>query len=296
MLNYYKILGIENFSSVEMAKEAYRSRIREYHPDVSNSEQAKEITQYLNEAKNILTDPEKKINYDQQLQMAYYLEIQKLYRKQSKLRTIAWRRKERDELEKLASKKKWEAFNKVLPLPLRLVVLCILAVIGLYTFYTNYFVTYNGNEMIWASLGITIFVLSISALTNQIYTHYYIASLTRAFRYSYERIITLWFILLVFGAPVLVSFTNEYRKGYQLSYYAIEAEADLIFNAEKVDGRIRRIDVLYRYEVDGHEYVKKMDDSELDNIQRDHGGKINIKYSKLNPSISEPVFHTGTSL
>src|SRR5690606_22626784 len=63
---YYKVLGVEKNASQDDIKKAYRKLARKYHPDLNpNDEDAKKRFQEINEANEVLTDPEKRKKYDQ---------------------------------------------------------------------------------------------------------------------------------------------------------------------------------------------------------------------------------------
>lgn len=62
--DYYQTLGIEKDASPEDIKKAYRKLVRKYHPDVSKHKDAKEKTQEINEAYDVLGDAEKRTAYD----------------------------------------------------------------------------------------------------------------------------------------------------------------------------------------------------------------------------------------
>lgn len=65
-IDYYKILGIDKKASASEIKSAYRKLARKYHPDLNpNDTDAKRNFQQINEANEVLSDPEKRKKYDQ---------------------------------------------------------------------------------------------------------------------------------------------------------------------------------------------------------------------------------------
>lgn len=65
-IDYYKILGIDKTASREEIKKAYRKLARKHHPDLNpNDKNAKTNFQQINEANEVLSDPEKRKKYDQ---------------------------------------------------------------------------------------------------------------------------------------------------------------------------------------------------------------------------------------
>ena len=63
--NYYKILGVPEDASEEQIKKAFRKGARKYHPDVNpDNSEAEENFKKLNEAYQVLSDPEKRQKYD----------------------------------------------------------------------------------------------------------------------------------------------------------------------------------------------------------------------------------------
>ena len=65
-IDYYKILGIDKTASLKDIKNAYRKLARKYHPDLNpNDKDAKKNFQEINEANEVLSDPEKRKKYDQ---------------------------------------------------------------------------------------------------------------------------------------------------------------------------------------------------------------------------------------
>lgn len=63
--DYYKILGVERGVTGPELKRAYRKLARKFHPDVSKEPDAEKRMKEVNEAYEVLGDPEKRAAYDQ---------------------------------------------------------------------------------------------------------------------------------------------------------------------------------------------------------------------------------------
>jgi DnaJ-class molecular chaperone len=63
--DYYKILGVEKSADAKAVKQAYRRLARKHHPDMNpNNKGAAERFREINEAHEVLSDPEKRRRYD----------------------------------------------------------------------------------------------------------------------------------------------------------------------------------------------------------------------------------------
>src|SRR5512138_1627573 len=64
--DYYEILGVKRDASPDDLKKAFRHLARKYHPDLNKgSKEAEEKFKEINEAYQVLSDPQKKAEYDQ---------------------------------------------------------------------------------------------------------------------------------------------------------------------------------------------------------------------------------------
>jgi len=62
--DYYKTLGVPKNASTEDIKKAYRKLARQHHPDVNKKPEAEKKFKEINEANEVLSDPEKRKRYD----------------------------------------------------------------------------------------------------------------------------------------------------------------------------------------------------------------------------------------
>jgi molecular chaperone DnaJ len=62
--DFYEVLGVKKDASADDIKKAYRQLALKFHPDVNKSKEAEEKFKEINEAYAVLSDPEKKKQYD----------------------------------------------------------------------------------------------------------------------------------------------------------------------------------------------------------------------------------------
>ncbi|MBQ4605602.1 MAG: DnaJ domain-containing protein, partial [Clostridia bacterium] len=64
--DYYEVLGVDKSSDENTIKKAYRQLAKKYHPDMNPGDAEAEVKfKEVNEAYDVLSDPDKKAKYDQ---------------------------------------------------------------------------------------------------------------------------------------------------------------------------------------------------------------------------------------
>ena len=64
--DYYDVLGVSRNADASTIKKAYRKLAKKYHPDTNQGDaRAEQMFKEVNEAYDVLGDPEKKKMYDQ---------------------------------------------------------------------------------------------------------------------------------------------------------------------------------------------------------------------------------------
>jgi curved DNA-binding protein CbpA len=63
-MTYYELLGVSSNATEDQIRQAYRAKVRRYHPDVNRAPNAGQLTALLNEAWSTLGDPRARAKYD----------------------------------------------------------------------------------------------------------------------------------------------------------------------------------------------------------------------------------------
>lgn len=61
---FYSVLGVDQDADTQTIKQAYRERVKDHHPDVSDAEDAEQIFKRLTDARDVLVDASSRKQYD----------------------------------------------------------------------------------------------------------------------------------------------------------------------------------------------------------------------------------------
>lgn len=106
-MNPYHILGVSTTATDQEIKRAYRDLVKRYHPDRQSAEASHEQIALVNQAYDILSDPQKRAEYDRGYASLFYVVEQEdpleAYKREYKRKR--WAREKKERAEKLARKK-----------------------------------------------------------------------------------------------------------------------------------------------------------------------------------------------
>lgn len=281
MTNYYTILGVANYASIQEVKEAYKAKIKLYHPDINIAPDAEEISKHLNLAKEYLGTAEAKDAYDQKLKLAYLLEKQRIARthQETKLTTNLHKRMQRSkEARKWRIKIRYENSLKYLSKPFRLWGCVLLTLWGLQLIYSHYFFYYGSLDRLLVFIGVGIFFLGASLGASEVYTRFVIRSIAQKVPNNFEQKIGITYVSVFLLGLGMVAGLNEYRANYHLTHHSAYTTATIDFAASLYGQTV------VRYEINKKVYFKKLN-VDLRKIVRLKDGKTIVKYAEVNPLI-----------
>ncbi len=126
MATYYQIIDISQNASQDDIKKAFRKKAKRLHPDVNKSKGAKEKFQQLNEAYQVLTDPNKRRLYD--IRLRHGIVVKKVYYRPASTRPASPVYKEREARYAQRESESSSPYEKIVDR----VLFIVLLIIGLY--------------------------------------------------------------------------------------------------------------------------------------------------------------------
>lgn len=130
-MDYYQILRIKHSATLDEIKHAYRKLAISYHPDKNSDPQAENIFKEVNEAYDILSDPEKRRKYDLRLQYSLIEPVEE--QTKPKHRDPAYRPDRPKVYRKSEGQRVREMMQEYLPLAQKSILLCFIISIILLT-------------------------------------------------------------------------------------------------------------------------------------------------------------------
>ena len=167
-ISLYGILQVRDYCEIPEIKKAYRSLALKYHPDRNNDTGAPEMFRKLNEAYQVLGNPESKIRYDTYLStgMTYtgFVIPEATDIRKERMKWYIRYRQEADAREDVENVARYEKWAQRFPVVWRLILLSITIFTGTVYISTSWF---QRGSKIFA--GIVILFVSLLMLWNELY-------------------------------------------------------------------------------------------------------------------------------
>jgi len=280
LINFYRILQVDDFSGINDVKRSYRRLAKKYHPDASSDPETSELFNLVNTAYSTLSDPRTKLRHDNELRQA--LEYDRS-RRDLDIDSEAIKAKQRQWAER---QRRYETHtyalkDRAFPFKYRIAFALVCALWGLQLIYSHWFVNLETYSTWFLTAGITVFVGSSIFMLSSLFTYYRMRSIVENRPINYESISWSIFLGLFLAGPCLILGLNTIRKSYHLEKYGV------VERAEITDVRYSR--VIYTFSPNGDERITKsgiLKDGHIFDLNQHW---IMIKYSKADPRITRLV-------
>lgn len=286
VFDYYKLLGVNYNATQTEIKKAFKAKALQYHPDKNpNNPQAEEYFKHLNNAYSTLTNNDKKLLYDRQLNIILTVGKQNYDAAQAEKRKRRGRERANPKTQEQINKEiidEFEEFDRKFPYIWRVAITTFIGLAGLITVYNSWYyneVYVKGIFVIFG--GFALFLTGASLLGNYIYLKMRVNFVREKMSYSYEKAGVRAFFLIILACPMILAATLKIKKTYHLNNYAVQT----IGNVHSFNFQNNK--VIYEFKANGITYRKTVD---VDNdFRTTPGNYIKVEYSSEDPAINRVV-------
>lgn len=273
-------MQLEPFADVSLVKKKYRELAILYHPDKNpKNKHAEEYFKVITQGYTILNEPSRKQQYDMLLRN--YLQARNIANPViTQKRDLRERIRRNREIRRQRIIDDYVKTENELPHRYRLWLGILTFVSGVLMAYNNWFVNYLQYDVIFVIIGFMLFGLGSYLIANNIYRR---EAFKKALKAKYEPVsgrAVGFFVGSFLGVPFLFLFFTSFMSGFQLNHYP---DYTLVRNITVVQD-----EVLYTYTVDDIEISRKTGARKGMDYKRYN--RMRVKYSRINPNISELVF------
>lgn len=276
--NFYQLMGIDWFSDIEIVKKKYKELAKKYHPDTQpRDKNVEEYFKILTQGYHLLSNQDNKLIYDQQLKAFYQKNEHKEYSKTLDLKEKIKRNEERKK-QKIINNYLKE--DETLSFKYRLLGSVLLYAWGVLIVYNNWFINYLSYNIIIAFIGFLIYGTGCYLISNNLFKKEQFNAVMNLneIPQSFKAVQT--FLKLFILSPIVFLVIVYTSSTIQLKYFYDFAPIKEV-NADQNE-------VVYIYKVDENEMMRKIEADPFKNYNNKK--KLRVKYSKINPLISELVF------
>lgn len=280
--NYYQLMEIEQYADAAVVKRRYRELALLYHPDKNpNNKVAEEYFKVLTQGYNILSEPDKKEEYDYLLKQYYDKRTanEEPSRPVSKQADLREKLRKHAELQRRRIIVEYENTEQNLSHTKRYRLSVLVFITGILICYNNWFLNYLNFKIMYIVVGSFLFGLGAYMVANIRYKNrIYQAAMAGQ---DINKVIgpVRLFVVLFLITPVFFLMLMQLTKVVHLNYFYEVTVVDRVGHFNDM--------VTYNYVVDGEEISRQTDAIPYyDYSDKSH---LRVKYSRINPNISELV-------
>lgn len=275
-------MEIEQYADAATVKRRYRELALLYHPDKNPSNKvAEEYFKVLTQGYNILSEPDKKAEYDALLKQYYTKKANSpdAGRAVNKQADVREKLRKHAELKRKQIVVEYENAESVLSHKKRYHLSLSVFIIGILVCYNNWFLNFLNFKIMYILLGSFLFGLGAYMIANIRYKNriYQVAMAGQ----DINKVIgpVRLFVVLFLITPVLFLMLMQLTKAVHLNYFYDVTVVDRVVHYNDL--------VTYNYVVNGEEISRQTDAIPYyDYSEKKH---LRVKFSRINPNISELV-------
>lgn len=272
-------MELDTYAEVDAVKKRYRALAKLYHPDRNpKNKHAEEYFKILTQGYNILSEADKKAEYDALLRNYYSRKPEKstVESKEDEVRKKVRRHRENKRLQFIED---YVRAENEFPHRYRFVISIMVFFSGILMCYNHWFINLLNYHILYIVLGSFLFGLGAYLTAENVYKRRSFKKAMRIEAYGEEAGPVRLFILLFFMTPLVFLGLMEVTRTVHLKYfYSITVVKKVLnFNDE----------LTYNYEVNGEEISRRTEAIPGHNY-KDLSG-LRVKFSRINPNISELV-------
>ncbi|MDP2174954.1 MAG: J domain-containing protein [Bacteroidota bacterium] len=280
--NYYQLMGIEWFSDINLIQKKYKQLAKIYHPDKNPSDpNVGEYFKIVTQGYNLLSNASQKNQYDQILKEFYNKDTEFVNQQNAKVQ-LKEKIKANNERKKSRIIQQYLKAENDFPHKYRLIFAILIFLSGFLMTYNNWFINFKSYNVLYALTGFIIFGLGCFLIANNYFKKEQFASYISVGREPETIKSVKTFVWLFLTTPIfffaLVTTTKYIHMKHYFDYTIVNQIA------------IDREQVAYSYVINGEEILRKTDFILGKNYH--DKSKLRVKFSKINPNISELVFES----
>lgn len=280
--NYYQLMELEHYADISLVKRRYRELALLYHPDKNpNNKVAEEYFKVLTQGYNILSEPDKKTEYDDLLKNYYSRKTQQTTTRVPKDKNVELREKLKRHAENQRQRiiDEYVRDENVLSHQKRYVLSILVFCTGILICYNNWFLNFLNFKIMYIVVGSFLFGLGAYMIANIVYKKRIFKKAMSIQDIGREGGPVRLFIVLFLVTPVFFLLLMQVTKAIHLNFFYEVTIVDRVMEYNEM--------VTYNYFVNGEEISRQTEAIP----GYDYSSKVGlrVKYSLINPNISELV-------